>query len=178
VYRPERKTGAQDARYFATLADSSRFGSDLHTFAATSGSLKCRQVAVVADGAEWIWQEAGKYFASRTQILDFYHASEHLWNVGRAWHGDKTDAEKTAAKEWVGQQKQRLLAGRAREVLSLMEAWEPRTAEHKDIKRRESGYFREHLLRGRLAYPDFVAAGFHIGSGVIEAGCKMSCRAE
>lgn len=172
VYRPDRKTGAQEARYFATLADSARFGSDLHAFAATAGSLKCRQLAVIADGAEWIWQETGKYFGSRVQILDFYHASEHLWSVGRAFHGDKTEPEKKAAKEWVGRQKERLLAGKAAEALSAIEAWEAKTLEQRDIKRRESGYFREHLSRGRLAYPDFLSAGFHIGSGVIEAGCK------
>lgn len=172
VYCPDRETGARDARYVATLADSTRFGAALHAFAVSQGSLKCREVAVVADGAEWIWQETGKYFASRTQILDFPHATEHLWNFGRAWHGDKTEAEKTSAREWVGQQKERLLAGEASLVLAAMDSWEARTVEQRDIKRRECGYFREHLSRGRLAYPEFLSAGFHIGSGVIEAGCK------
>ena len=67
---------------------------------------------MVADGAEWIWQQTGKYFASRVQILDFYHATEHLWNVGRAFGtATKTESEKAAAKKWVTQQKERLLAG-------------------------------------------------------------------
>jgi hypothetical protein len=172
VYRPDRKTGADEARYCATLADSTRFGGDLHALAAVSGSLKCRKLAVVADGAEWIWQQTGKYFASRTQILDFYHASEHLWSIARAWHGDKTEAEKAAAKQWVAKQKERLLAGNAAAVVTSIATWEAQTREDKDIKRRESGYFQEHLSRGRLNYPAFIAEGFNIGSGVIESGCK------
>jgi len=172
LYRPDRKNGAQDAAYFATLANSARFGSDLHTFAAVSGSLKCREMAVVADGAEWIWQESGKYFASRVQILDFYHATEHLWAVSRAWHGDKTEANKKTAKGWVKQQQERFLAGKASEVIASLQEWVPTTGESRDIKRRELGYFQQHQSCGRLDYPKYVSAGFHIGSGVIEAGCK------
>jgi hypothetical protein len=172
VYRPDCKDGARDARYFATLADSTRFGADVHTLAASSGLLKCRQVAVVADGAEWIWQETGKYFASRVQILDFYHATEHLWSVSRMWHGEKTEAERVAAKVWVGQQKERLLSGKAADVVSAIEGWQADTAEARDVKRRELSYFKQHLERGRLRYPEYMSAGFNIGSGMIEAGCK------
>ena len=109
---------------------------------------------MIADGAEWIWQETGKYFASRVQILDFYHAREHLWNVGRAWQGDKTEAEKLGAKAWVKQQKERLVSGKASEVIAALQAWEPKGTEACDVKRRELGYFQPPLSRGRLNYPN------------------------
>jgi len=177
VYQPDPKSGAQEARYVATLADSATFGRRLHALSVRAGAHECSQVAVVADGAEWIWQESGKYFARREQILDFYHASEHLWNVARAWFGERTTEQKAAVGAWVQCQRERLWDGEAAQIIAAITVWQPETAEQRDLRRRELGYFQERLSRARLRYPAFRAQGFHIGSGVIEAGCKAVVQA-
>jgi hypothetical protein len=39
---------------------------------------------VLGDGAEWIWNQADLHFSEATQIVDLYHAREHLWSLGTA----------------------------------------------------------------------------------------------
>ncbi len=166
VYQPALASGSLEARYCATLSASSSFGRRLRTLGAFAGLDECSQVAVVADGAEWIWQEVGKYYARRVQILDFYHASEHLWDVARAWHGEGSET----ACAWVKAQQDRLRQDEVDAVLAAIDAWEPVTEEQREIRRLELGYFTAHAQRMR--YQTFARAGFHIGSGVAESGCK------
>ncbi len=47
-----------------------------------SGLGRARDVLAVADGAPWIWNKVGDRWPQAHQLLDFYHASQHLWNVG------------------------------------------------------------------------------------------------
>lgn len=56
-------------------------------------------VVVVGDGAKWIWEHVATLFGDeRTEKVDWYHASEHLWTVAKAVHGDDTPATKAWAK--------------------------------------------------------------------------------
>jgi Uncharacterised protein family (UPF0236) len=153
-------------QFYATLKNSQHFGMRLRTLAARSGALDCADVAVVADGGEWIWQETGKYFAQRLQILDYYHVSEHLWEVGRARFGEGSEA----AKVWVGQQEQRLLEDRVGEVIADLTQWHPSGEAKQDLRRRQLAYLSTHAHRMR--YKSYRDAGYHIGSGVIESGCN------
>ena len=158
------------ANYYATLAKSDAFGRRLRTLAHVSGADHCANVGVVADGSVWIWQEAGKYFSTKTQVLDFYHVSEHLWKLGRVRFGDRTPAEREKAAVWVARQKERLLEDEAEGVIRSIARWKAKTQEQRDEQRKVLAYLREH--RRRLRYKTFLAQGWHIGSGVMEAGCK------
>ena len=158
--------GVAQAAYYATLCKSSVFGKRLHRLAQQHGADNCRQVAVIADGAEWIWQEAGKYFATRVQILDFYHACQHLWQVAHARYGESSEAAKT----WMDRQQARLHANQAGWVLRDVTQWQPASHAHQEVQRKVAQYLRTHLRRMR--YETFAQAGYHIGSGVAEAACK------
>ena len=157
--------------YTASLAPSPAFGRRLRTLAYGEGADRCQQVGVVADGGVWIWQEVGKYFASKRQILDFYHVTEHLWTLAQARFGGRNDA----AHHWVSEQKGRLLSDRAGEVMAAVQTWRPRKAASQKIRRNLLAYLQTH--RHRMAYQTFRAEGWHIGSGVIEAGCKCVVKA-
>ena len=62
-----------------------------------------RSVAVIADGAKWIWEHVATTFGSeRVEILDWYHCCQHLWVVGDALHGAGTPH----AAAWVAQAKE------------------------------------------------------------------------
>ena len=71
----------------ATLANAEVFGPQLATLAHRQGHHQTQDVVVLADGAAWIWQIAGKQFTRATQIVDFFHASEHLAQVSEARFG-------------------------------------------------------------------------------------------
>jgi len=158
--------GVERARYYATLARSSAFGPRVRTLAFLAGSGRCSRVGVVADGSEWIWQEVGKQFAKSVQILDFYHASEHLWEVARARFG----ADSEAGKTWMQEQQEQLLSDKVEQVIGAVEAWKPARQEDWDLRGREVGYLGSHAHR--MLYGSLRAGGWHIGSGVMEAACK------
>lgn len=166
AYERDAGGGVKQAQYTATLASSQAFGRRLRTLGQEAGAETCRNVGIVADGAEWIWQETGKYYPSRVQILDFYHACQHIAAVGSARYGEGS----AEAAEWLSVQKERLLSNRAEGVLREIEQWEPKTAAQQEVQRKESNYVRTHLRRMR--YETFEKAGYHIGSGVAEASCK------
>lgn len=166
VYPKAQAGGVTQAAYYATLSKSAVFGTRLHKLAQQHGAENCREVAVVADGAEWIWQEAGKYFAARVQILDYYHACEHLWQFAHARYGEGSEAAKT----WMARQQTRLRANQVGWVLRDLTTWPPKTQAQQEVQRKVSQYLRTHLRRMR--YQTFEQAGYHIGSGVAEAACK------
>jgi hypothetical protein len=158
--------GPRAATYYATLEPSEPFGRRLRTLSWVSKEPLCRKVAVLADGSDWIWKEAAKHFTQRTQILDFFHASEHLWTVARARFSD--DAVKTS--EWIGQQKARLLDDGVAAVVEDIRSWQPDTETGQELRRKELGYLTQHA--GRMKYKTYKDAGFHIGSGVMESSCR------
>ena len=131
-----------------------------------AGEPRCRKVAVVADGSDWIWQETGKYFTQRVQILDFFHVCEHLWTLADARFGE-VGPERA---EWVHQQKGRLLEDKVETVLADIRAWQPSTKAAEETQRKELAYLTKHARRMR--YKSFREAGYHIGSGVMESSCR------
>jgi hypothetical protein len=170
VYGPRPSGGVEQAEYLATLGDSVAFGRRLLTLAYGAGVDYCRKVAVVGDGAEWIWQEAAKHFPQSVEILDFYHVTQYLWELARSRY-----PEEAAAQRWVASQKERLLANGVWEVIGEIEGWEARTGEQVEVKRRVAHYLRTHAHR--MQYQTYRQQGFHIGSGVAEASCKSVVQA-
>jgi len=60
-----------------------------------------RLVVVLGDGAHWIWDLAAEQFGpERTEIVDYYHATEHVWTVARALYGDSSEPADTWAEAW------------------------------------------------------------------------------
>lgn len=162
------ENGVERAAYYATLAKSADFGRRWHTLVHKMGSGKCARWVVVADGAEWIWQEVGKYAPTTVQILDFYHAVEHLWMVARARFGEGSEAAQT----WMRTQKERLLDDKVGEVIADLASWVPATAACTEVREGKLNYLLRH--KHRMLYRTFRQSGYHIGSGVVEAGCKAT----
>ena len=153
--------------YTATLADVHAFGPELALLAHNSGFSFARERVVIGDGALWIWQLAAKHFAGAVQIVDFFHAGEHLATIADALLGMGTQE----SRAWHKARQAELLADRLRDVLRAIAAWKPKTREMRRLRRREFGYFRSNAERMR--YGTFQKEGYHIGSGVVEAACKQ-----
>jgi hypothetical protein len=124
------------------------------------------EVVVLGDGAHWIWNLAGDYFGRRIEIVDFYHASEHLWIVAKALHGEGSGA----ATAWAEDQIQTLLDKGVASVLQALSQAAAPNKEAAEVLRREKAYFRSNA--DRMDYPTFRNQGLPIGSGAVESAAK------
>lgn len=148
--------------------DPFEFGQRLYALALRKGLHQARRVFVIADGAPWIWNLVKNRFGAVTEIVDFYHASGHLWAVGRELFG-----QEEKARRWVEPLLHQLRHGQEKAVLKklactlarLRRANSPALA----VVQRETNYFREH--RERLHYRKWADQGIPIGSGAMESAC-------
>jgi hypothetical protein len=165
--------------FVAAREPPERFGPRLLTEAARRGALTpvgwsnpvaeiatMRPVTILGDGALWIWNLADEHFATRIEIVDYYHGCEHLWRVANTIFGAAT----TAASGWARPLCTALLIAGVepvRQALSLLASSDPTGT---DILRQERDYFRKNA--GRMDYPTFRALGLPIGSGAVESAGK------
>jgi hypothetical protein len=166
--RPGEQGDAGVARraYLATLGAVDTFRPLISTAARQCGYADAKEKIVLADGAAWIWVLAASQFPEAVEIVDYFHASEHLWTVARAGFGPDPEA----VHAWVRARQDELLHDRVEAVLAAIAAWEPRTQADCDLQATEYGYFQQN--QHRMQYGTFRAKGYHISSGVMEAGCK------
>jgi hypothetical protein len=162
---------AKDIEHVATMGNSEAIGDRVYAAAFRRGVEQAAEVVVVADGGRWIWKQAKENFPSCIQILDFYHATEHLGEVARTWYG----AESPKAEKWLENRKVDLLEGRFERVMKSIRAWKPKDPEQAKIKRENLGYFIRN--RQRMRYDEFMARNLHIGSGIAESTCKCLVQA-
>jgi hypothetical protein len=147
------------------------FGRRLHAETLRGGLARAREKLVVADGAPWIWNVVADRWRGATEVLDFYHASQHVWDLGRALHGE----DETATKAWVEPRLHRLRHGGERRVLSEVARLVAGRGERGKIVRREQQYLSGH--RARMHYQAIADRGWPIGSGAVESACRgRQCR--
>ncbi len=146
-------------------------GRRLHWEAQRGGLGRARHLLAVGDGAPWIWNVVGDRWAGAHQLLDFYHASQHLWALGEALH----PRDEGARRAWVEGQRHRLRHGQEAAVLAEIQALPRRRGGWGQIIRREQNYFASQAQR--LNYRGLARRGWPIGSGAVESGCRTrQCR--
>ena len=147
------------------------FGRRVQAEARRRGLGAAQQVYVVADGSVWIWNVAADRFAGATEVLDFYHASQHLWAVAQVLYGEGTDA----ARAWVQPLLHQLRHGQEQRVLQRLNDLPAWCAQHGQTVPRtvfqERDYFEHH--RHRLRYQTRAREGCPIGSGAMESFCAQ-----
>lgn len=153
----------ENTSYLASFACSDEFGPLARQAALQRGMTQAGQVIYLGDGAAWVWEIARTCFASAIQILDYYHASQHVVALAKAIY-----ANEGTAKNWAGRW-QELLYDSELEAL-LREARQAAGNSLSPEVQREIEYLETH--RSRMDYRRYRANGWFIGSGVVEAGCK------
>jgi hypothetical protein len=153
--------------YTGAIENAEQFGKRLYVEAWKRGWSRAAKKVVMGDGAEWIWNLAQQHFPGAIQIVDLFHARQHLWDLARLLY--PTDAKRRNA--WIGlHQKRWLDKGKiARLVASLHSIRTPDADLARKI-RHEADYFATNAAR--MNYPNFRKQHLFVGSGVIEAGCK------
>ena len=146
-------------------------GRRLHWEALRGGLGRAQEVLAVGDGAPWIWNVVADRWKQAHQLLDFYHASQHLWELARAVVGED-DATATA---WVEPRLHRLRHGKERAVLAEVAALKPPRGQRGAVVRREQSYLAGH--EPRMHYARIAKRGWPIGSGAVESACRQrQCR--
>ena len=149
--------------YWAEHGDVDGFRQTMWGYAYHRGLGLEGKAVVIGDGAPWIDGFAEMYCPKRVRIVDWYHAVEHLWALGREAFGEE-------ASKWVEQAKQKLWAGEVEQVIQACEEVLETKSEWNAGAARTAEYFRER--RQQMDYPAFRQAGYPIGSGMVESACK------
>jgi hypothetical protein len=171
----DRETGdhielaqAVNNSYVAHLGGPETFGQMVWAEAARCGWQEAADTEVVGDGAPWIWNLAADHFYDSRQVVDWFHATEHLANAARLLKGEG----RLAATRWFNSQKSALFAGHADRIARALNAaardQPPAVAEALE---KEAGYFGKN--QRRMRYQEMREDGWAIGSGMVESGAKQ-----
>ena len=154
----EQRNWIRDSIYVAHYGDYRTF---LEKFEYCIHSLK--QLVIIADGAPWIWEWAEANFPDQIQILDFFHAMEHLCKFAKLFF-----KEEEIRKTWIEEQKEALLNDKVGEVIAeLKNLPKTRSQAKEDEKQRLIRYYEKN--KKRMMYKSFREKGLMIGSGPIES---------
>jgi hypothetical protein len=161
--RPVRDPASSS--YLATFAPAAQFGTLMAAEARRRGAAHARQLVILGDGAVWIWNLATTHFPEATQIVDLYHAREHLHDLAKLLEfmlcGHKQD--------WLAARLGELDRGDIDAISAAARAF-PLTGKKASDLDTALGYFEHNAHRMRYAH--FRSLGMFVGSGAVEAGCK------
>jgi hypothetical protein len=151
--------------YLATFEPAARFGQLVDAEARRRGAEHIRQLVVLGDGAVWIWNLADELFPAATQIVDLYHAREHVHDLATL----ATRLLRKSHPHWLAERLTELDTGN---IPALLAAGRDLnfTGSLATERDKQLGYFQTNAHRMR--YQHFRSLGMFIGSGVVEAGCK------
>lgn len=153
--------------YTGAIETAEEFGNRIYLEAWNRGWSRAAKKVVMGDGAEWIWNLAEQHFPGAVQIVDLYHARQHLWELARKLYPNDTVSQKA----WIKAHQKRLLdKGKIEKLVLSLRSIESINADVREKLRTEADYFERNAERMR--YPKFRRQHLFVGSGVIEAGCK------
>jgi hypothetical protein len=152
--------------YVAAIETALDFGARIYTEAWERGWSRALIKVILGDGAIWIWNTADQHFPGALQIVDIYHAREHLWELSAKLFPNDVKGR----KRWITRFLKLLDQGKIETLVELLRELRPVTQELEKLVNNEAEYFQRNTERMR--YPAFRAQGLFIGSGVIEAACK------
>ncbi len=153
--------------YTGAIETAEEFGKRIYLEAWKRGWSRAQKKVVMGDGAEWIWNLAEPYFPGAIQIVDLFHARQHLWELARKLYPN----DELNQKAWIKAHQRRLLdKGKIEKLVGALRAIHSTNPEVVEKIRIEADYFENNAERMR--YPKFRRQHLFVGSGVIEAGCK------
>ena len=153
--------------YTGAIETAEEFGKRIYREALKRGWRLAKKKVVIGDGAEWIWALVAEHFPDAIEIVDLYHARQHLWEVARQLYPHEEIKQKT----WMKVHQKRLLdKGKIEKLVGALRAIRTTHPQMAEKVRTEADYFERNAERMR--YPKFRRQHLFIGSGVIEAGCK------
>jgi len=151
--------------YVHTLNPVEQFTTLVHAEARRRGAEHIRQLVVLGDGAMWIWKLATTILPEATQIVDLYHAREHLHDLAKQLAPALGDDQPT----WLADRLADLDNGDIEGLVTATNQLPLNDADHTQVDTALDYYIKN---AQRMRYKVFRDLGMFIGSGVVEAGCK------
>jgi hypothetical protein len=168
---PNARREALQARYLSGLYALGQMGPLMRRLGERVGMEQAEVWVALTDGGSGLEDFVQKNFNREdlVLILDFYHAASYLEKLAKALHPQDEGASVRQAEQWCSL----LKAEGGALMLEVLRLW--------DWPARKSAALREQLAEvlsyfennvHRMAYPEYQAEGWHIGSGVVESACK------
>ena len=152
--------------YTGAIETAEEFGLRLYHEAWQRGWSRARKKVVIGDGALWIWNLADQHFPGAIQIVDLYHAREHLWELSAKLFPH----DECHRKQWTERLLLKLEKGQIEPLVEALREFPPPDGELARLLANEADYFERN--EERMRYPRFRGQGVFVGSGVVEAGCR------
>lgn len=153
---------AKNQQYFCDIEPAEEFGKLLWATGCVVGADRARILVFICDGAVWIWNLVVHYFPNAIQIVDWYHAVDRLKRIA-----EEAFPHANERQTWLEQSTEDLWQGRVEAVIEACQLLEKKS----NCAKQALLYYANN--RERMRYAQFRAAGYLIGSGVIESGCKQ-----
>ena len=152
--------------YTAAIETAAEFGLRLYTEAWRRGWSRAKKKVVIGDGAVWIWNLADQHFPGAVQIVDLYHARQHLWELSAKLF----PADERNRKQWTERLLDKLNQGKIETLVKALRQTHTTSNEIARLLSNDADYFERN--KERMRYPSFRGQGIFVGSGVVEAGCR------
>ncbi|MEK7408943.1 MAG: ISKra4 family transposase [Acidobacteriota bacterium] len=152
--------------YVGAIETAEEFGKRLYLEAWKRGWNRAAKKVVMGDGAEWIWNIAAQHFPGAIEIVDLFHARQHLWDLARKLYPNQ-EAEQ---RRWMMIHQDMLDEGKIEKLAGSLHSIDSSNPELAKTVRTEAEYFAKNAARMR--YPEFRRQHLFVGTGVMEAGCK------
>lgn len=153
--------------YFSRLCDAAEFAAAALPELHRRGIESAGEVCAVVDGAEWQQRFVDSYRLDAIRILDFPHAAEHLASAAQVAFGPGT----AETSDWLGHWLHELKHGDPDRVLAAVRALPVRSEEARSVRDGVLSYLEKR--RTQITYAKFQAAGYPIGSGIVESANKL-----
>jgi hypothetical protein len=153
---------AKNKYYSCDIAEAEQFGKLLWASGCSVFADRVPELVFVCDGATWIWKLVAHYYANAIQIVDWYHAEERLERIAQEAFSDVGERQ-----PWLEKITEALWLGNVESVMEACQSLSKKSA----LAKQALTYFNNN--KERMRYAHFRAAGYLIGSGVIESGCKQ-----
>lgn len=155
----------------ARFAEVEDFGAELWSKACQYGYRSAEVKAFISDGSHWIRGIAEMHFPDAVHILDWYHLAEHISQCAEEVFGEGTQE----SKQWAGCLRQIMKEGKVGQALQEAEKLPGRSPNKRQAKHELITYLVNN--RDRVNYPYYRSLGLPIGSGEVEADCKVLVQA-
>jgi hypothetical protein len=154
---------------YVVATDPETLARAAYLTAVKRGAELAEEITILGDGASWIWNRITPMFPKHktTEVLDFYHASEYIWDAGNAVWGQETEK----AKDWGEKQCHTLKHDGPDGVLQALRTLCPADTSLPESLTKAITYFENQ--GHRMNYPTYVQQGLQIGSGSAESAVKQ-----
>lgn len=163
----EKEVRLSHHSYRAGLWEAKDFAKQQWAEGCRRGLEKASQIVSVNDGSAWIWLIIAMCYAPCVEIIDWWHAVGKIWEAANSLWGPGTP--QTVA--WVEQQKASLWTGQLRPLLQQVRQVCPRGQPLSEKVHALVSYVFNN--RRRMDYVNYRQAGYPVGSGSVESGCKV-----